>query len=127
MEVIATTMTPVERMCTVVLDEMAIKKQFYYDRTNDAICGVSGSGAAAKQAMVVMARGILGKWKQASHTLEKTFVLILLCIFKRIYLNHVFQQTIGYLFSPSSMPAEEIAAIIKDAIRHLHHNRADSM
>lgn len=73
MGVIATTMTPVERMCTVVLDEMAIKKQFDYDRRNDAIYGVSGSGAAAKQAMVVMARGILGKWKQASHTLEIFF------------------------------------------------------
>ncbi|CAM4597223.1 unnamed protein product [Leuciscus chuanchicus] len=52
MGVIATTMTPVERMCTVVLDEMAIKKQFDYDRRNDAIYGVSGSGAAAKQTMV---------------------------------------------------------------------------
>lgn len=62
-------MTPVERMCTVVLDEMAIKKQFDYDRRNDAIYGTSGG--AAKQAMVVMDRGILGKWKQASHTLEK--------------------------------------------------------
>lgn len=71
MGVIATTMTPVERMCAVVLDEMANKKQFDYDRRNDAICGVSGSEAAAKQAMVAMARGILGKWKQASHTLEK--------------------------------------------------------
>lgn len=71
MGVIATTMTPVERMCAVVLDEMAIKKQFDYDRRNDAIYGVSGSGAAAKQAMVVMTRGILGKWKQASYILEK--------------------------------------------------------
>ncbi|CAM4570411.1 unnamed protein product [Leuciscus chuanchicus] len=52
MGVIATTMTPVERMCTVVLDEMAIKKQFDYDRRNDTIYGVSGSGAAAKQTMV---------------------------------------------------------------------------
>ena len=71
MGVIATTMSPVERMCTVVIDEMAIKKQFDYDRRNDAIYGASQSGDAAKQAMVVMARGILGKWKQASHTLEK--------------------------------------------------------
>ncbi|KAG5261663.1 hypothetical protein AALO_G00286940 [Alosa alosa] len=30
-----------------------------------------------------------------------------------------FQQTIGYLFSPSSMAAEEIVVIIKDAIGHL--------
>ncbi|XP_059906556.1 uncharacterized protein LOC132456244 [Gadus macrocephalus] len=53
--------------------------------------------------------------------LRKTFVMILLCIFKHIYLKHVFQQTVGYFFSPSSMPADDIATVIKDAIRHLHH------
>ena len=47
--------------------------------------------------------------------------MILLCIFKHIYLKHVFQQTVGYLFSSSSMPADDIATVIKDAIRHLHH------
>ena len=65
--VITSTMTPAERMCTLVLDEMAIKRQFDYDRRHDAIYGVSLSGHAAKQAMVIMVRGILGKWKQASH------------------------------------------------------------
>ena len=67
MGVIASTMTPAERMCTLVLDEMAIKRQFDYERKHDAIYGVSPSGHAAKQAMVIMVRGILGKWKQASH------------------------------------------------------------
>ena len=47
MGVIAATMTPVERMCMLVLDEMSIKKQFDYDRKNDAIYGVSASGAVA--------------------------------------------------------------------------------
>ena len=47
--------------------------------------------------------------------------MILPCIFKHIYLKHVFQQTVGYFFSPSSMPADDIATVIKDAIRHLHH------
>ncbi|KAK0131128.1 Transposable element P transposase [Merluccius polli] len=79
MGVIASNMTPAERMCTLVLDEMAIKRQFDYDRRNDAIYGVSPSGYAAKQAMVIMVRGILG----------------------------------------NSMPAVEIASIIKDAIQNL--------
>jgi hypothetical protein len=47
--------------------------------------------------------------------------MILPCIFKHIYLRHFFQQTVGYFFSPSSMPADDIATVIKDAIRHLHH------
>ena len=41
--------------------------QFDYDKRHDAIYGISPSGHAAKQAMVIMVRGILGKWKQASH------------------------------------------------------------
>lgn len=66
MGVIASTVTPAERMCTLVLDEMAVKRQFDYNKRNDAIYGVSPLGHAAIQAMVIMVGGILGKWKQAS-------------------------------------------------------------
>lgn len=74
----ASTMTPTERLCTLIFNEMAIKRQFNYNKkqenrcnkTNDAICGVSASGYAAKQAMVLMDRGLLVKWKQASYNLD---------------------------------------------------------
>ncbi|KAK5861452.1 hypothetical protein PBY51_022848 [Eleginops maclovinus] len=70
---------------------MAIKRQFDYNRKTDTIYGVSANGNAAKQAMVLMTRGILGKWK----------------------------QPIGYFFSSSSMLSEEIADTIRGAIHHL--------
>lgn len=72
MGVIASTVTPAERMCTLVLDEMAVKRQFDYNKRNDAIYGVSPLGHAAIQAMVIMVGGILGKWKQAS---QQNFLL----------------------------------------------------
>lgn len=60
MRIRATSMTAAERMCTVVFDEMAIKRHFDYDAKNDGIYGASPTG----EAMVLMVRGILGKWKQ---------------------------------------------------------------
>lgn len=51
MSILASAMTPVERMCAIVLDEMAIKRQFDSDSCNDAIYGASPSGDAAKQAI----------------------------------------------------------------------------
>lgn len=62
-------MTSAEKLCTLIFDEMAIKRQFDYNKKTDVIYGVSTSGNAAKQAMVLMTRGILGKWKQASYNL----------------------------------------------------------
>lgn len=76
MRIRATSMTAAERMCTVVFDEMAIKRHFDYDAKNDGIYGASPTGEAAKQAMVVMVRGILGKWKQVRR-LEKELSITL--------------------------------------------------
>lgn len=45
---------------------MAIKRAYEYDKRNDVIHGVSPLGLAAKRAMVVMARGLVGRWKQVS-------------------------------------------------------------
>ena len=58
------TMSESERMCSLVIDEMAIKKHLDYNRGRDAIDGLTKDGSLASQAMVFMARGITSKWKQ---------------------------------------------------------------
>ena len=59
-----TGMTPSEKMCSLVLDEMAIKPHLDYNKGRDAIDGLTADGSLASQAMVFLARGITGKWKQ---------------------------------------------------------------
>ncbi len=57
-------LTPQERMCALVIDEMSVKAHLDYNIRLDAIDGLASSGMPATQAMVFMARAICGKWKQ---------------------------------------------------------------
>ena len=57
-------MTPQEKMCSLVIDEMAIKGHLDYNRRTDSIDGLAGDGSKARQAMVFMVRAIAGTWKQ---------------------------------------------------------------
>lgn len=57
-------MTPKQKKCALVLDEMSIKPHADYSIRLDAIEGLSDSGKPARQAMVFMVRGICGRWKQ---------------------------------------------------------------
>lgn len=57
-------MTSSDRKCSLVIDEMAIKGHLDYNKRTDSIHGLTPDGQKARQAMVFMARGISGKWKQ---------------------------------------------------------------
>lgn len=59
-----------ERMCSLVLDEMAIKGHLDYNRRTDSIDGLTPDGSKARQAMVFMARAINGKYKQVVSTTQ---------------------------------------------------------
>ena len=58
------------RFCSLIMDEMSLKSHLHYDEKNDSIIGFEDfgdketSGAIAKSALVLMARGILQNWKQ---------------------------------------------------------------
>ncbi len=67
-------MTQRERMCSLVLDELAIKGDLDYNQRNDSIDGLTADGSKARQAMVVMARAINGKWKQVVSTVQMLIV-----------------------------------------------------
>lgn len=58
------TMTAEQRICSLVFDEMAIKKHLDYNKRTDSIDGLCPDGSPARQAMVFMVRAISGKWKQ---------------------------------------------------------------
>ena len=60
-----------ERVCVLMFDEMAIKKEFFYDQKGDMVGGredyghLGNSKAAAAQALTFMIRSLKGGWKQA--------------------------------------------------------------
>ena len=66
----ALTMPDRERMCSLVIDEMAIKGHLDYNRRKDSIDGLTLDGLIARQAMVFMARAIAGSWKQVLSTTQ---------------------------------------------------------
>jgi len=65
----AKSMSTRERMCVVMVDEVSIKKQLEYHRTEDAIEGyedlgfLGTSSDLGNNALVVMIRGLLHNWK----------------------------------------------------------------
>ena len=65
------TMQDDEKMCTLLFDEMAIKKHYYYDEKRDKVGGredfglYGSSKTLAGQALTFMIRSIKGGWKQA--------------------------------------------------------------
>ncbi|GFO01451.1 THAP domain-containing protein 9 [Plakobranchus ocellatus] len=56
--------------CTKSIDEMALKRSLQYDPINDEVEGLEDYGRldctklSADYALVIMVRGIVGKWKQ---------------------------------------------------------------
>ncbi|KAK3801952.1 hypothetical protein RRG08_064546 [Elysia crispata] len=63
-------MSDLEKICALVIDEMALKKPLSYDSLNDKIEGIEDFGSlgrtqlCATEALVVMVRGIVFTWKQ---------------------------------------------------------------
>lgn len=63
------TMTSKQKECTLLFDEMAIKKFLEYNKYTDVIEGVQDLGelgrgpGLAKQALVIMLRGLYSNWK----------------------------------------------------------------
>ena len=58
-----------EKMCSLMLDEMSIKKGLKYDPSTDTVegyedFGTKGSSKIASHALVFMLRGITSNWKQ---------------------------------------------------------------
>jgi hypothetical protein len=66
------TMSPRDRVCALLVDEMALKSSLSYDQVNDVVVGYEdcGSGFVRKKmvvtsALVFMIRGLAANWKQA--------------------------------------------------------------
>ncbi|GFO33637.1 transposable element p transposase [Plakobranchus ocellatus] len=63
-------MTSHEHLCAIVIDEMALKRSLQYDPINDEVEGLEDYGRlgrtklSAHNALVIMVRGTVGKWKQ---------------------------------------------------------------
>ena len=63
-------MTKQEKLCAVVIDEMALKRGLHYDSINDEVEGLEDYGHlgrtknGADHALVIMLRGIVNHWKQ---------------------------------------------------------------
>jgi hypothetical protein len=63
-------MTDSERVCALVFDEISLKTSVSYDCKTDCIVGyenfgqLGSTGKLANHALVLMARGLLTKWKQ---------------------------------------------------------------
>lgn len=59
---------PLDRVCILIFDEMAIQPALYYNKSSDEIEGFDDAGEKtnefAHHVMVFMARGIRRKWKQ---------------------------------------------------------------
>ena len=58
-----------EKMCSLLFDEMSIKKALRYDPSSDTVegyenFGTAGSNKIASHALVFMARGMTSNWKQ---------------------------------------------------------------
>lgn len=82
-----------EKMCSLVIDEMAIKGHLDYNRRTDFIDGLTPDGSKARQAVVFMARAINGKWKQVVSTtpiLDK-FRITVACV-KKVSKEHFFNM-----------------------------------
>ena len=64
------TMSERDRYCSVVFDEMSVKEALSYDEKHDLVVGLQDlgmlgrAGGVAKQALVVMVRGLAAQWKQ---------------------------------------------------------------
>ena len=63
------TMSEASKMCTIVLDEMSIKANLYYDSTKDELIGLEDDGEmksnrVATSALVFMVHGVNENWKQ---------------------------------------------------------------
>ena len=63
------TMNEVNRMCTILFDEISIKANLYYDSAIDEVIGLEDDGEskgnlAASSALVFMVHGIVENWKQ---------------------------------------------------------------
>ena len=63
-------LSPEAKVCTLLMDEVSLKSNLFYDCKSDSIIGLEDlgngktSGAIANSAFVLMVRGILQKWKQ---------------------------------------------------------------
>ena len=61
---------PSARVCTLIMDEISLKANLYYDCSKDCIIGFEDfgdgqtSGQVANSALVLMVRGLISKWKQ---------------------------------------------------------------
>ena len=57
------------KVCTLVMGEMSLKSNFFYDEVRDTITGLEDTGEVkrsnliANSALAFMARGILESWK----------------------------------------------------------------
>ncbi|XP_046387255.1 uncharacterized protein LOC124156641 [Ischnura elegans] len=63
------TLSHLSKFCALSIDEMSLKSNLFYDINNDDIIGFEDDGenkalSPAKNALVVMARGIYSPWKQ---------------------------------------------------------------
>ena len=61
--------TPREKLCSLLMDEMSIKKSLRYDPSTDSIGGFEdfgskGSNKVATHALVFMVKGMTSNWKQ---------------------------------------------------------------
>ncbi|KAL2096930.1 hypothetical protein ACEWY4_006137 [Coilia grayii] len=88
---LAKSMKPSELAVSIVFDEMATKKHLDYNKALDKIDGLTSKGKVANQAMVLMARGVASKWKQA----------------------------IGYFLAKSTLSPEDTATVLSLAVRKL--------
>ena len=59
------------KLCTISMDEMSLKVNLAYDSSKDEVIGLQDFGDAKKpkelatSALVLMARGVMGNWKQS--------------------------------------------------------------
>ena len=89
-------MSPSERLCVLLFDEMTIKEAVHFSESEDRVLGFEDFGTeknytVANHASVFMVRGLQRKWK----------------------------QPFGFFFSTGTMKADRLSNLIADAIRKL--------